>query len=149
MSHHVQTLVPTSTIMDACKKMRETDCGFLVIVDQQRNIVGVITDRDIVLKLAQGYSLDTALQDVMKKNVITVNQDALPEDASDVMGNMQVKRLVVVDSKHQLVGVLSLSDLARNVLLEEYALEALTEISYDLSTSEEKATSFCTETYQL
>lgn len=149
MSPHVQVLVPTSTIMDACKKMRETDCGFLVIVDQKKHIVGVITDRDIVLKLAQGYALDTTVQDVMKKNVVTINQEALPEDASDIMGNMQIKRLVVVDAQHQLVGVLSLSDLARNVLLEEYALEALTEISYDLSTLEEKTTILCTETYQL
>ena len=70
----------------------------------------------------------------MKKYVITINKESDASIASDMMGYMQVRRLVVVDDNNKIVGVLSLTDLASNPETEELALETLVEISYNYPT---------------
>ena len=120
------------SILDVMKLMREANIGF-VIVEEENKPIGVITDRDIVLKLAINQDTSIPVESYMHKKVITLNESKQISDASDILGNMQIKRLVVVNNLDEITGVLSLADLARHVLLEEYALEALTEISYDFS----------------
>ncbi|MFI3329286.1 MAG: CBS domain-containing protein [bacterium] len=121
-----------NTILDVMKIMREYDLGFIVIADDKKPI-GVITDRDIVLGLSFISKLTDKIEKIMKKNIITIDQYSDINDASDLLGNMQIKRLVVVNELNELCGVLSIADLARHVLLEDNALEALTEISYDFN----------------
>ena len=70
----------------------------------------------------------------MKKYVITINKESEASTASDMMGYMQVRRLVVVDDNNKIAGVLSLTDLASNPETEELALETLVEISYNYPT---------------
>ena len=122
-----------NTILDAMKVMRDKNIGFL-IVEENDEAMGIITDRDIVLTLSKEISVNTNITKVMKKYVITVNENEELSTATDVMGYMQVRRLVVVDNNNKLMGVLSISDLLRYPLVEELALETLIEISYDYPT---------------
>ena len=75
----------------------------------------------------------------MKKYVISINLDEDISIASDMMGYMQVRRLVVVDNNNEVCGVLSLTDLATNTQTENLALETLIEISYNYPTKIDKA----------
>ena len=133
MTTTVITINKDATILDAMKIMKDKEVGFLVIEDDKKAI-GVITDRDIVLSLAKEISPNTNISKIMKKYVITVNLNEDVSNASDIMGYMQVKRLVVINENDDIVGVLSLTDLARCPLTEEIALETLIEISYTYPT---------------
>ena len=70
----------------------------------------------------------------MKKYVISIDKESEVSIASDMMGYMQVRRLVVIDENKKICGVLSLTDLASNSQTEELALETLIEISYNYPT---------------
>lgn len=137
MTKKIISIKEENTILDAMKLMRETDLGFLVIKEDKKAI-GVVTDRDIVLQLAKEISISTKINKIMKKYVITVNQNEDASIASDIMGYMQVKRLVVVDDNDNMVGIITLADLLRHPLTEELALESMIEISYNYPTNNDK-----------
>ena len=136
MSTNIKSVNKEATILDVMKLMRKDDVGFVIIVENNKPI-GIITDRDILLILAKELSTSTNICKVMKKYVISTNQNDDIATVTDTMGIMQVRRLVVVDDFNNVVGVISLSDIARNPFCEEYALSALIEISYDYSTKKE------------
>ena len=74
----------------------------------------------------------------MKKYVVTINQNDDVSDASDIMGYLQIRRLVVTNDFGKITGVISVADLVKNVFSEEYGYEAITEISYDFSSKNDK-----------
>ena len=149
MSKNVVMVKKESTILDVMKLMREKNIGFIVIALDDSPI-GVITDRDIVIALSKEISTSTQIMKIMKKYVITIKENDDVSEASDVMGYMQVRRLVVVDDMNKIVGVLSITDLLKNQLSEEYALESMIEISYNFSTNSNDPTElFKTNAYIL
>lgn len=131
MTRTIVSVKSDTPILEVMKLMRESNLGFIVIKDNE--VLGVITDRDIVISLSLTYKLNDPINLIMKKHLVCIDEYANINDASDLLGNMQVRRLLVVNSINNLVGILSIADLARHVLLEDNALEALTEISYDLN----------------
>ena len=133
MSSNVITVTKETSILEVMKKMKEENVGFIVISEDEEAI-GVITDRDIVLSLSKEIQTTTQIQKIMKKYVITIKSDTFVSEASDLMGYMQVRRLVVVDDNNKIVGVLSVTDLLKHQLTEEYALETMIEISYNYPT---------------
>jgi CBS domain-containing protein len=91
---------PSDTLASAAQIMREHDCGFLPVVREGNRLVGVITDRDICLA-AESRARQSCRQSAQIADVLAVMQ------------NYRVRRVPVVDAAGQLVGVVSLSDLAR------------------------------------
>ena len=138
MKKDIITVTKETTILETMKVMRDKNIGFL-IVEENNEAIGVITDRDIVLILSREVSTNTPILKVMKKYVISINLDEDISIASDMMGYMQVRRLVVVDNNNEVCGVLSLTDLATNTQTENLALETLIEISYNYPTKIDKA----------
>lgn len=138
MKKDIITVTKETTILETMKVMRDKNIGFL-IVEENNEAIGVITDRDIVLILSKEVSTNTPILKVMKKYVISINLDEDISIASDMMGYMQVRRLVVVDNNNEVCGVLSLTDLATNTQTENLALETLIEISYNYPTKIDKA----------
>lgn len=136
MKSNVFTLKKENTILDVMKMMKEKDIGF-VIIEENNEAIGIITDRDIILSLAKEISVNTAIAKIMKKYVITIKETDDVTIASDMMGYMQVRRLVVTDDDNKISGVISITDLLRHSLTEESALEAMVEISYNYSTKDE------------
>ena len=133
MNKNVITVKKEVTILDVMRLMREKEIGF-IIIEEDNEAVGVITDRDIVLSLSREISVTTPINKIMKKYVITASEETELEKATDIMGYMQIRRLVVVNNENKIVGILSTTDLLSNPLTENLALDTLIEISYNFPT---------------
>jgi CBS domain-containing protein len=103
------------TLTQAARKMKDLNVGSLPICGEDNRLKGMITDRDIVVKcLAEGGdpSIATASQFAEGKPV-TIGADDTIDEAIRTMQQHQVRRLPVIDG-HNLVGMLSQADIARN-----------------------------------
>ncbi len=114
MSRDVRVASPDQTVRDAAKVMADLDVGVLPVGDNDR-LVGMITDRDIVVRaVAEGRSDDATIADVMSCEVLYCFDDEELDDVARNMGDVQVRRLPVVSRDKRLVGIISLGDLARS-----------------------------------
>jgi CBS domain-containing protein len=121
MTRDVQLATPTQTLRDVARMMAELDAGALP-VQQDDRLVGMITDRDIVIRaVAQGKSPDTPVQEIMSREVLYCFEHQELKDIARNMGEVKVRRLPVVNRDKRLVGIISLGDLALN---EQPALTA-------------------------
>ena len=101
-------------MLEAAKMMRECGCGVLPVVDAERRVLGVLTDRDIVLRVcAAGGALDkTPVSSIMSREVVACNATDSLQAAQELMSLHQKQRLPVLEGG-KLVGVLSLTDIAQ------------------------------------
>ena len=113
MTPNVLVLAPQDTLVRAAALMRDQDVGALP-VGENDHLVGMLTDRDIVKRaVAHGLAPDTArVADAMSKGVLYCYDDDSCEDVAQNMAENQVRRLPVVSRDKQLVGIVSLGDLA-------------------------------------
>jgi len=114
MSRDVQVCSPKATIREAADLMQTIDSGILPVATKER-MVGMITDRDIAVRaVARGLGPDTPVADVMSEEVLYVFDDEEIDEVADNMAEQQVRRMPVVSRDKQLVGIISLGDIARN-----------------------------------
>jgi CBS domain-containing protein len=114
MTAQVVTAKPTDTIKRVAKIMQEVDTGVVPVSDNGK-VVGLITDRDIVLRVvAEGGDLDGPVSAAMSEDVQTCREDDNLADAAARMGSHQLRRLVVVNDSGRLAGILSLGDIAQD-----------------------------------
>ena len=114
MTTGVQVIHPDDSLQAAAQKMSSHDIGFLPVLEAN-HLVGVITDRDLVVRaIAQGMNSDAMLgREVMTSPVIQCFEDQDVQDVAKLMEESQIRRLVVLSrSDGHLVGVVSLGDLA-------------------------------------
>ena len=112
MTPNVRLASPRQSIADAARMMAECDAGVLPVGEDDR-LVGMITDRDIAIRaVAKDLPPDTAVREVMSKEVLYCFEDEALEHVADNMGEQQVRRLPVLNREKRLVGILSLGDLA-------------------------------------
>jgi CBS domain-containing protein len=104
------------TLRDAAAKMRELEVGALPICGDDNRLKGVVTDRDIVIKVvAEGKEPDSVTAgELGQGKPITIGADDSAEEALRTMADHQVRRLPVIDG-HELVGMVALADVARNL----------------------------------
>jgi CBS domain-containing protein len=127
MSRNIRIARPGDSIEDAAKMMIALDAGFLPVGDNDR-LVGTITDRDIAVRgVGQGKSCDTTVDEIMSRDVKYCFDDQELDEVADNMGDIQVRRLPVVDRDKRLVGIVSLGDIAK--LKEPEAGVALSDIT--------------------
>lgn len=130
MTRPVEVVNPSDTLRTAAEAMRAVNAGSIPVCEGETP-VGVITDRDIVVRaIALGHDPDTAtVADVMSDVVQSCTPDMPIEEASRLMKEHQIRRLVVLDEEHKLVGIVSLGDLAQeaNEQLAGETLEAISE----------------------
>jgi CBS domain-containing protein len=114
MTRDVRVANPGQSIRDVAKMMAEIDAGAMPVGENDR-LVGMITDRDIALRaVAQGKGPDTPVRDVMSREVKYCFEDEDLERVAKNMGDIQVRRLPVVNRDKRLVGIVSLGDIAQN-----------------------------------
>jgi ribose-phosphate pyrophosphokinase len=113
MTRDVETTTPDTTVQSAAALMRAVGVGFLPVLEGQR-LVGVLTDRDIVVRAtAEGTDASKLrVADIMTPQVRYCFDDQSADEAEELMDDREVGRLVVVDHKKRMVGVLSIDDLA-------------------------------------
>ncbi len=113
MSTEVRSIEPQESLRRAAQLMQDLNVGALPVCDGER-LLGMVTDRDITVRgVAAGLSPDSAcVSDVMSADVqfCTVDQDT--EEVMRMMGEKQVRRLPVIDTDKNLVGIVSLGDMA-------------------------------------
>ena len=104
------------TILDAAKRLAELDVGALPICGEDNRLKGMLTDRDIAIKvLAKGKDpASTTAGELGEGKPVTIGADDSVEEALRTMADHKVRRLPVIDG-HDLIGIVSQADLARNV----------------------------------
>lgn len=111
MTTDVETCPPTVTIQDIAAKMREINVGSIPICEEGR-IVGIVTDRDIVLRgIAEELGADAPISEIFSETLITGTEEMLVEEAASLMARHQIRRLPIV-RQEQVIGIVSLGDIA-------------------------------------
>jgi len=106
---------------------RDADCGAVPIM-QDGKPIGILTDRDVALALANYPDLAARpVTDVMTKDLVTVQADASLDTVREMFGEKSVRRLLVVDGNDDLIGIISWADLAQYASDREVG-EVVTEI---------------------
>lgn len=127
MTHDVHLVAPDDTLRDAALEMIEIDAGVLP-VSQGDRLVGMITDRDIAVRgVALGHDPSTKVCEIMSDEVKYCFADDNVEDVLENMGDIQLRRMPVLDDHKRLVGIVSITDLA--AASEERAGATLGEIA--------------------
>jgi CBS domain-containing protein len=112
MTREVELASPNETIEHAAKIMASLDAGALPVGENDR-LVGMVTDRDIAIRgVARGLGPDAKVRDVMTADVKYCFEDQDIEEITENMGDIQVRRLPVMNRDKRLVGIVSLGDIA-------------------------------------
>jgi len=129
MTKQVAYINPDSKVIEAAQLMQKHNIGSVPVCDQS-GVVGIVTDRDIVLRsISNGKNpQDTPVRDVMTGQVKTATPDMDVDEVAKLMATHKVRRMPVVEN-NSLVGMVSLGDIAVNNQYNFEASEALAEIS--------------------
>lgn len=129
MSRPAHTILTGQSIGKAAGLMRRFGVGVLPVVNPQGTVVGMLTDRDLVVGLAwqQDGPLATLVESLMTTKVVHCYADQTVAAIAAIMGDHQVRRLPVLDRAERLVGIVSVGDIAEDAS-ERLAGEALGEI---------------------
>lgn len=113
MTRDVQTISPQDTVQRAAQLMDELNVGAIPVLDGDQ-LVGMITDRDITVRsVAVGQNpTSTQVADVMSTDVRTCTADQSVEEVLDTMGDVQIRRIPVLDDQSKVIGIVSLGDVA-------------------------------------
>ncbi|MDP4158415.1 MAG: CBS domain-containing protein [Bacillota bacterium] len=129
MTNSVDWVTSNSTVTEIAQLMKKDDVGSVPVCDGEK-LVGIITDRDIVLKVvaAGDFNKNISAREIMNTNVVTVTSDQDVHEAADLMSKYQIRRLPVVE-QGRLVGIVALGDLAIEKIHINEAGDALSDIS--------------------
>lgn len=112
MTREVRVAQLDDTISDAARLMAQLDVGVLPVSNGER-LVGMVTDRDIATRaVADGLGPDTKVEEIMTRDVKYCFESDECADIARNMGDIQIRRLPVVDKDKRLVGIVSIGDLA-------------------------------------
>ncbi len=114
MTSDVQLCTTEDTVREAAEAMAQLEVGLLPVAEDD-HLVGMITDRDLAVRvLGKGRGPDTKIKAVMTPDVKYCFEDQDLESVCSNMGDIQVRRLPVLNRQKRLVGILSLGDIARS-----------------------------------
>jgi predicted transcriptional regulator len=119
MNPKVQTDFEDQNIMSACNIMYANNIGCVIIVTHGRNQapLGIITERDVVRIVGKLNPdlLQTPLSTLMSRPLITIEQSASINDATNIMNNKKIRRLVVVDRNNKMTGIMTQRDIFKAI----------------------------------
>jgi CBS domain-containing protein len=133
MTENVVYCSPNDSAARAAQLMKTEDIGPVLIVDNDdsRTLVGIVTDRDLALKVvAEGRDPNTTrVGEVMSKKLVTCRADDDVDVAVQAMGQYQLRRIPVVGEDMRLLGIISQADVATRMDAPEKTAEVVREIS--------------------
>jgi CBS domain-containing protein len=111
MTSNPRTVTPNDSIQNAARIMRDEDTGVVPVVENGR-AVGVVTDRDIVVRaVAEEGQLNRPIREIVSGNIVAATPEMSTREAAELMSEHQIRRLPVVEND-RLVGIVSIGDLA-------------------------------------
>jgi len=124
---------PTDNVVSVAELMKRENVGSVPVVDndQTKKLIGIITDRDLALKVV-GEGLEaksTKVEAVMTRKVVTCRSDDELQVALDAMSENQLRRIVIVDNVNKILGIISQADVATRVNQPEKTAEVVKDIS--------------------
>jgi CBS domain-containing protein len=129
MTRELRTATPETTLQQAAALMRDGDMGAVPVVEDGR-LVGIVTDRDIVVRcIADGKDASTPVGEAMTSEIFSVRPDDFVFEAVRLMGDKQVRRIPVISDDGKLAGIISMADVALETEDELEIAETLEEIS--------------------
>ena len=99
-------------LKDVAQMMIDNDCGMIPVVDADNRPLGVVTDRDIAVRLVATGKADASAADAMSTPCHSVAADSSVQDAVKLMESAKIRRVPVVDGDGRLAGIVSIADLA-------------------------------------
>ena len=116
MTRSPECVGENDSIIDASKKLQKLDIGAMPICGEDNRLKGMLTDRDIVIKvLAEGRDpSSTTAGELAEGKPVTIGADDSIDEAIKTMAEYKVRRLPVIDG-HDLIGIISQADVANNV----------------------------------
>ena len=133
MTANPRTVTPDMNLPEVARLMQSEDVGIVPVVDAggSRQLVGVVTDRDIALRVVgEGRDPNSVrVSDVMSTNVRTCREDDSVDDVMDVMGTEQVRRVPIVDERGSLVGIVAQADVVLQASSDKKAERTVEKIS--------------------
>ncbi|MGZ4814523.1 MAG: CBS domain-containing protein [Terriglobales bacterium] len=135
MTERVTTASPETTLEELASMMKSEDTGAIPVVDDGE-LIGIVTDRDIVIRcIAEGGDpTERTAEDIVSENLETIDPDSDLDEAIELMSQKQIRRLPVVDNG-ELVGILSIGDVAVKQGDEEESGRALKDVSRGVKNS--------------
>ena len=129
MTSDVMTATRQHSLQDVARLMREGDMGSVPVVEDGK-LVGIVTDRDIVVRaIAEGKDATSSAVEAMTTDIFSVKPDDFAFEAIRLMGDKQVRRIPVVDDDGRLAGIIAMADVALEMEDEKEIAETLEEIS--------------------
>lgn len=114
MRSDVECCGDSDGIVDCAARMRDRDVGFIPVCGQDGRVTGVVTDRDILVRVvAEGLEREARVRDAMSREVVTCSPQDSIADAEERMRSQHVSRLVCVDDARRPVGIVSMADIAQ------------------------------------
>lgn len=129
MTSNVKTANRETSLREVAVLMREGDMGAVPVVENGK-LVGIVTDRDIVVRaVAEGKDVSTVIGDVMTTEIFASKENDFVFEAIRLMGDKQVRRIPVINDEGELVGIIAMADVALETEDEREIAETLEEIS--------------------
>ena len=111
MNTEVVTVTRDHTVLRAARLMREQNVGSVIVVDEHKRPIGLLTDRDIAIKLvAEERAADTPIDEIMSTPVYAIPESTLIFDMLREMSRRKVHRVPVIDEHKRLIGIVSVDD---------------------------------------
>ena len=124
--HEVLSIGPDDSVFDAIKKMADNNVGSLVVLEGEK-LVGIITERDYARNvfLKGRSSPETTVREIMSTHVVCARPEQSVEECMAVMTDKAVRHLPVLEKK-QLIGVVLIGDLVKNIISDQkFVIEQL------------------------
>lgn len=129
MTKSVRTATRDLSLQQVAALMRDGDMGAVPVVEDGR-LVGIVTDRDIVVRcVAEGKNAETPVSEAMTTEIFSVGPDDFVFEAIRIMGDKQVRRIPVIGKDGALAGIIAMADVALETEDEREIAETLEEIS--------------------
>lgn len=135
MNKTIINVSENATIYDAAKLMSLNNIGFLPVTNIKDEIIGVITDRDIITRaLSQNLNSNTLIKNIMTKKVVSISKNDDISFAISKMADNQIRRIVVLEKKN-IIGIITIKDLTKSKETLIYLPDLFKEILYNYDKS--------------
>ncbi len=128
MTSNICSVRPETSVREIARQMRKIDIGAIPVCNDKGELLGMITDRDIVLRCIAAEHPKYTAAEIMSENIVSAPEDMNIHDAALLLSHHQIRRLPIT-SGGRLIGMLSTADIARRPIMADEAGDILCAVS--------------------